>query len=122
LASLSPKFSNSTPKTGSIEAAWIERHDERRLDAGVISEWIKAYPSHQIKAVVASEQDANEAMVFFRFSVPDVASDRIFLMPEGTDAQILADRGAWLVDFCKRSGYRYCNRLQIELFGNTRGT
>jgi hypothetical protein len=27
-----------------------------------------------------------------------------------------------LVDACKRRGFRFCQRLQIDLFGNTRGT
>jgi hypothetical protein len=26
------------------------------------------------------------------------------------------------VDACKRRGFRFCQRLQIDLFGNTRGT
>jgi len=27
-----------------------------------------------------------------------------------------------LIDICKRLGYRYCDRLHIQLFGNTKGT
>jgi 7-carboxy-7-deazaguanine synthase len=34
----------------------------------------------------------------------------------------LARRGAWLIDVCKEHGFRYCPRLHIDLFGNTRGT
>ena len=32
------------------------------------------------------------------------------------------EREEELIELCKRLGYRYCQRLQIELFGNTRGT
>ena len=39
-------------------------------------------------------------------------------------AFVLQQRGRdeTLVELCKRCGYRYCNRMQIELFGLTRGT
>jgi len=43
-------------------------------------------------------------------------------MPEGIDAKTLASRSAWLVEICKREGFRFCPRLQIELFGHTLGT
>jgi len=43
-------------------------------------------------------------------------------MPEGTDPSTIRSRNATLVDICKRYGYRYCHRLHIELFGNTKGT
>ena len=46
----------------------------------------------------------------------------IHLMPEGTGSATLAGREGWLIDFCKKFGYRYCDRLHIRLFGNTKGT
>jgi 7-carboxy-7-deazaguanine synthase len=42
-------------------------------------------------------------------------------MPEGTDAATLRARGAWLVEVCKREGWRFSPRLHIELWGNLRG-
>ncbi|HEV2688661.1 MAG TPA: radical SAM protein, partial [Bryobacteraceae bacterium] len=47
--------------------------------------------------------------------------DRVVLMPEGTDTAVLAERGRWLVEICKREGYRYSPRMHIELWGNRRG-
>ena len=38
------------------------------------------------------------------------------------DSKTLASRSPWLVDICKREGFRFCPRLQIELFGHKRGT
>ena len=121
LASVSPKFANSTPKSGSIEDAWIQRHEDRRWQPPVLDEWVKSY-HHQFKLVVGSEADANEALVALKFGLPALSKDRIFLMPEGTTVEALTQRQSWLIDFCKDHGYRYCNRLHIELFGNTRGT
>ena len=46
----------------------------------------------------------------------------VLLMPEGTSADVLASRAGWISDVCKRTGYRYCPRLHVELYGNTRGT
>ena len=46
----------------------------------------------------------------------------VLLMPEGVAAQVPAARRDLVVAACKPHGYRYCHRLQLELFGNTRGT
>jgi 7-carboxy-7-deazaguanine synthase len=45
----------------------------------------------------------------------------VLLMPEGV-ATPSAEMKHWLVRECMARGYRYCPRLHIELFGNTRGT
>ncbi len=121
LASISPKFSNSTPVEGSIDSAWIKRHEETRHQPEILAEWARQYP-HQFKLVVGSEDDAVEAIAILRIALPDIPKSKIHLMPEGTDSKTLAGRDAWLIDFCKKHGYRYCFRLQIHLFGNTKGT
>jgi 7-carboxy-7-deazaguanine synthase len=135
LASISPKLSNSTP---SLERnpAWAKKHEATRLQPEVISEWIRKYP-FQLKFVVSSENDLAEIKHLLsrletfvappRQSVrgeegPPVPLDQILLMPEGIDVKKLATRSLWLVDICKREGFRFCPRLQIELFGHTRGT
>ena len=121
LASISPKFKNSTPIEGTIEPAWIRRHEETRIRTDVLTEWIQTYP-HQIKIVVASEAEATEALGTLKIVQPGLPEWKIHLMPEGTDPQTLASRETWLIDFCKNSGCRYCQRLHIHLFGNTKGT
>ena len=120
-ASISPKFSNSTPLEGSIGTAWIRRHEETRCQPEILAEWVGEYP-HQIKLVVASEEDAAGALAILKAAVPHIPKSKILLMPEGTDSETLGDRDAWLIDFCKKFGYRYCFRLHIHLFGNTKGT
>ena len=115
------QISNSTPQEGSIDPAWIRRHEAGRNQPAVLTEWIGAYP-YQVKLVVAAEDDATEALAILQSSVPDVPSWRIHLMPEGADSEMLGSREGWLIDFCKKYGYRYCNRLHIHLVGNTKGT
>jgi len=121
LASLSPKFGNSTPLEGSADPAWIRLHEEARCRPDVLGKWIRAYP-HQIKLVVATEDDAAGALVVLKAEFPDIPAWKILLMPEGTGSATLAGREGWLIDFCKKFGYRYCDRLHIRLFGNTKGT
>ena len=135
LASISPKLSNSTPSS-SRDPAWAKKHEAIRLQPEVISEWIQKY-EFQLKFVVATEKDLAEIKTLLsRLETfvapphrrvrgeegPPAPSDRILLMPEGIDAKTLASRSPWLVEICKREGFRFCPRLHIELFGHTRGT
>ena len=119
LASISPKLSNSTP-TPERDPAWAKKHEATRLQPEVISEWIYKY-DFQLKFVVSSENDLVEIKNLLSL-LPSVPSDRILLMPEGIDSKTLASRSPWLVEICKREGFRFCPRLHIELFGHTRGT
>ena len=119
LASLSPKLSNSTPPADR-DPAWSKKHEDTRLRPQVIAEWIKTYNS-QLKFVVSSEKDLAEIKALL-LQFPAVPSDRVLLMPEGTVSKTLASRTPWLLEICKREGFRFCPRLQIELFGHTRGT
>lgn len=121
LASLSPKMSNSTPATEKIGAGWAERHERTRRRPDVLAEWLRGY-SCQFKFVIATEADAREALDFADAVLADVPRAKIFLMPEAMDAAILAERGAWLTEFCKEHGFRFGDRLHIRLFGNARGT
>ena len=119
LASLSPKLSNSTPPS-ERDPAWAKKHEATRLRPGVIAEWIKNY-DFQLKFVVSSEKDLVEIKSLLA-QLSAVPFDRVLLMPEGIDSTTLASRSPWLVETCKREGFRFCPRLQIELFGHTRGT
>jgi 7-carboxy-7-deazaguanine synthase len=119
LASISPKLSNSTPSP-ERDPAWAKKHEATRLQPEVISEWIRKYP-FQLKFVVSSENDLVEIKDLLP-RLPPVPLHQILLMPEGIDVKTLATRSPWLVDICKREGFRFCPRLQIELFGHTRGT
>ena len=51
-----------------------------------------------------------------------IASERIFLMPEGTDSLTLREREQWLAPLCVEHGFRLSDRLHIHLAGDTRGT
>ncbi|MDQ3623088.1 MAG: 7-carboxy-7-deazaguanine synthase QueE [Verrucomicrobiota bacterium] len=121
LASLSPKLSNSTPAQGEIVEPWRERHESSRLQPAVLRAWIKRYP-FQLKFVVENAADLAEIDDLLAAIDRPVLPSKVLLMPQGADAATLRARAQWLSDVCLRRGFRYCNRLHIELFGNTRGT
>lgn len=121
LASLSPKLSNSTPNPGEIEEVWIEKHDHRRLQPEVIREWVARYP-FQLKFVVSDARDLEEIEDLLDQVDREISPHKILLMPEGITAGVIRGRDESLIDLCRNRGYRYCNRLHIEIFGNSRGT
>ena len=122
LASLSPKLANSTPAAGAISDAWRQRHEETRRQPVVLREWIDAYP-FQLKFVLESAADLSEMEDLLREIARPIAPAKVLIMPQGTDMQTIRGRDESLVGLCSpRRGYRYCNRLHLELFGNKRGT
>ncbi len=121
LASLSPKLRNSTPLEAEADEIWRNRHEQTRWQPEVVRQWLAEYP-YQLKFVVSSPEDLAEIQGLVAQLAMAIPASQILLMPEGRDAVSLAQRDAWLVDICKAYGYRYCRRLHIDLFGNTRGT
>jgi len=120
LASLSPKLSNSTPDAA-VAGGWRDRHEKRRLQPEVIRDWLQNY-NYQLKFVVGSENDLEEIHDLLAGLDTEIIPSKILLMPEGTDAETIRNRSLMLIDICKQHGYRYCDRLHIHLFGNTKGT
>jgi 7-carboxy-7-deazaguanine synthase len=119
LASLSPKLASSTPieREGGGHA---ERHESLRLRPDVIRAFMDRYP-YQLKFVIDRPSDIDEVRTVLA-GLPSVDPERVLLMPQGVAADELRARGLWLVEECKRLGYRYCPRLHIDLYGNRRGT
>ena len=121
LASISPKLSDSTPEKGEISEEWIERHDSTRIDYDILNEWIDSY-EFQLKFVVSRKEEINEVKCIIDKIESDILPEKVLLMPEGTDSETIHSRYDMLVDLCKENGFRMCNRLHLDLFGNTRGT
>jgi len=119
LASISPKLTNSTPwqREG---GKWAASHEARRLNLDTIRRFM-ASPDYQLKFVVDSPEDLSEIdALLYRIGRYDAAS--VLLMPQGVTAEDLDAHSGWIAEACKDRGFRYCPRLQIALFGNTRGT
>ncbi len=119
LASLSPKLKNSTPEF-LITGGWKEKHEITRYQPEVLRTWIQNYDV-QCKFVISSEQDLPEIETILN-NLPPFSRDRVLLMPEGTDLKTLRERSPLIARLCLNRGFRFAPRLQIELYGNTKGT
>jgi 7-carboxy-7-deazaguanine synthase len=117
LMSISPKLANSTPldRDG---GQWAMQHDRLRIRPEVLRRLMGAY-DYQLKFVVTEEDDLGE----IRDLVAQLRANpqRVVLMPEGTDPEVLRERATWLVEICKQEGYRFSPRLHIDIYGNRRG-
>lgn len=117
LMSISPKLRHSTPP-----GEWGARHEELRLNRPVLRSLTKQY-EHQLKFVVNPEAVASgldEIMILLQELGAD--QSRVFLMPEGVDAETVWRRARILAPICMATGMSLGQRLHIDLFGNSRGT
>ncbi len=122
LMSISPKLSNSTPVGDPRDpsGAWSERHEQRRLNTEVLNALIARFPDRQLKFVVSDPSDLGEIERVLTGLSGWAASD-VMLMPEGVTTPD-PEKVRWVVRACLQRGWRYCGRLHIELFGDTRRT
>jgi 7-carboxy-7-deazaguanine synthase len=121
LASISPKLGNSTPKAGEIAEAWRSKHENLRVQPTVLASWASKYP-FQFKFVIQSLEDVTEMEDMLSKISLSLPAHKIQLMPEGTSLKTLRDRKEFIIGVCKSRGYRFSNRLHVDLFGNKRGT
>ena len=124
LLSLSPKLANSTP-TDRDGGRFARAHEKLRLQPKAMNELIDHTRNQggdvQIKFVVEQPGDLEEIDTVLS-SLRGWKVDDVLLMPEGTDTTTLHERSVWLAQLCVDRGFRYCPRLHVDLFGNTRGT
>jgi 7-carboxy-7-deazaguanine synthase len=116
LMSISPKRPNSTP----THAVWTRRHEERRHRLDLITELTHRYP-YQLKYVVDQPADLRDVDRHVN-EIGGIVPSRVFLMPQGTQAEQIREKTSWITSAARERGYRVSPRLHIELFGNRRGT
>lgn len=117
LMSISPKLANSTPRERE-GGRYAAQHERLRYQPGVLKRLMAEYP-YQLKFVIATPEDLPEVTQV----VSETGADRsrVLLMPEGTSADTVRERGRWLAELCKREGFRFSPRLHVELWGDRRG-
>lgn len=117
LMSISPKLKNSIP-VAREGGRWAAQHERLRYQPDILRRLMGEF-AYQLKFVVAEPGDLAE--------IQQICSDlraersRIVLMPEGTQRDVLRERGVWLAEICKEHGYRYGPRLHVDLWGDKRG-
>jgi 7-carboxy-7-deazaguanine synthase len=113
LMSISPKLANSTPGGN-----WAQQHERTRYQPEVLRQLMEIC-DYQLKFVIADPGDLEEVKKMI--AEIRATSDRVVLMPEGTDPATLVERGRWLTQICMREGFRYSPRLHVDLWGTERG-
>jgi|HubBroStandDraft_2_1064218.scaffolds.fasta_scaffold07173_3 7-carboxy-7-deazaguanine synthase len=116
LMSISPKRPNSTPR----DAVWSSRHEALRDRTDVVARLTREY-RYQLKYVIDTPVDVADVDGHVA-QIGGVAPERVFLMPQGTVADVVREKTGWLRVEAARRGYSVSPRLHIELFGNRRGT
>ncbi|MCH2115000.1 MAG: 7-carboxy-7-deazaguanine synthase QueE [Pirellulales bacterium] len=115
LMSISPKLAGSGPSS----ARWSRRHERQRYQADVLAALMAEY-DYQLKFVIDQPHDLPEVEHFLE-AFPEVAPQRVLLMPQGVTQEELLERSAWLSPHCEKRGWKFCPRKQIEWFGAVRG-
>lgn len=119
LASLSPKLSNSTPWKRE-KGRFAKMHEGHRLNFPVIQKFMDRY-DHQLKFVVERKRDFDEIRDILG-RLKNVDSSRVLVMAQGRSKKELREKALWIAELCKKHGFGYTPRLQIELYGNRRST
>lgn len=119
LISMSPKLSNSTPWRRE-KGKFARMHEEHRLNFPVIQRFMDGN-DYQLKFVVDEKRDFIEIQTVLK-GLKNVDPNRVLIMAQSRTKRELRERAPWIVDLCKAYGFRYTPRLQIELYGNRRGT
>lgn len=128
LASISPKLESSTPtpeRDPAGDGEWEDRHEEDRIDIGVLSQLVDSYNS-QLKFVVTGQKDLPEIETLLEriqsYCGIQIESDDVLLMPEGTTRDELDKRRHDVAELAMEHGYRYTPRIHVELWNDEPGT
>lgn len=110
LISISPKLRNSTATAHQPTIGF---------DPKPLSRLIETYP-YQLKFVIESRQDIDDVReILGRLDAVD--PDRVLLMPQARTREELLARAPMVAELCKETGFRFCDRLHIALWGSERG-
>jgi 7-carboxy-7-deazaguanine synthase len=117
LMSISPKLANSTPRERD-GGRWAAQHERLRYQPEILRRLMTSH-DYQLKFVVSSPEDMAEIQAI----LGDTGADRskVVLMPEGTSAAVVQERGRWLAEIAKREHFRLSPRLHVDLWGDERG-
>ncbi len=119
LVSMSPKLANSTPWKRE-RGKFALMHEQSRLNFEVMQQFVDGY-DYQFKFVAEEKKDFREIQAILR-KLKKVDRSRVLLMAQGRTQKELREKAPWIVELCKKHGFGYTPRLQIDLFGNRRGT
>ncbi len=103
----SPKLSNSAMPR------------DKRYKPGVLG-FLNSFNNVIFKFVIEDETDLEEIRMDF-IDPGLIDRDKVWLMPMASDRKELEERSLWLADLCKLHGFRFSNRLQIQIWNRVVG-
>ncbi|MEN6577372.1 MAG: 7-carboxy-7-deazaguanine synthase QueE [Phycisphaerales bacterium] len=110
LLSISPKLGNSDSPS---------LHQMAARDLQALRRLVAAYP-YQLKFVIESAHDVGEVRELLA-QLPSVDPARVLLMPQARTREELLARAPMVAELCKETGFRFCDRLHVFLWGSERG-
>ena len=116
LISISPKLSNSNPDFD--KPLQLSLYNNKRLNLEIIKYYMENY-DYQIKFVVEKEDDFREIDNIVSELKKSSAFDKknILIMPLASSRNQLFRMQQQVVEWCVIYGYRYCNRLHLQIWG-----
>ena len=101
----------------SVKLAASGVEEARRINPAAIRRFLEYHAWW--KFVVAGDEDLAEALrLAERFALP---RERILLQPEALRREELIERSPWVIEACKRHGFRFSPRLHVMTWGARRG-
>lgn len=101
----------------SVKLAGSGVNEARRINPGAIRGFLQR--GAWWKFVVSDEGDVAEVLgLAERFTLP---RERILLQPEALRREELVERSPWVIEACKRHGFRFSPRLHVMTWGARRG-
>ncbi len=126
LLSISPKFANSVPQTGTrtplgqvVDAHMIRQHNKYRLNLTAIRQLIDAHQDYQIKPVLDAELSALDELEDFlqQLQIPD---DKVWVMPAGDSRAALMRSYGVVMNHARDRGWCFTPRPHIIAFDTER--
>ena len=98
----------------------LEDRVSTQLAPDVVARMIAEF-NYQLKFVIDRLEDIDDVRTYLaRFD--NIPADRVWLMPQATTPEELREKTDWLKTAARTHGFQFTSRLQIERFGNVRGT
>jgi len=115
LMSISPKLTNSTPKDPTAAKA----HNDNCLNIDALKQLIDIY-NYQLKFVVDTPDDLKDIQQLLT-KLPAVAKEKVMLMPQAATKEQYLEKSPIVAEICKKTGFTFCQRLHVLLYGNKKG-
>lgn len=117
LFSISPKLKNSFPNKD-INPKEFKLHARNNTFEN-LKMFVDSDLNYQFKFVVEGRDDVPEIKSLVEKY--DVPNEKVFIMPEGVEREVIQSRLLELAEICKEENWILTNRLHVQIWGKMRG-